>query len=106
METIVITVKSQKDKILFTALADRLHLKTRILSEENDFELLGTVNDGIEAFDFIRKKQPDILIADLSMPHMSGIELTQKLSELYPQVKVLILSMFNNEDYIFNDFHF
>jgi DNA-binding NarL/FixJ family response regulator len=74
----------------------------RILSEENDFELIGSVSDGLEAIEFVAKQQPDIVIADLSMPNISGIELTKKLSENHPQIKVLILSMFTNEDYIFN----
>ena len=74
----------------------------RLLSEVNDFELVGTMSNGLEALEFIKHHQPDVVIADLSMPKISGIELTEKLSEDYPLIKVLILSMFNNEDYIFN----
>jgi DNA-binding NarL/FixJ family response regulator len=72
----------------------------RILKDENDIELVGSVGSGIEALDFIKEKQPDLLITDLSMPNMSGIGLTEKLRNLYPDIKVLILSMFNNEEYI------
>jgi len=45
---------------------------------------------------------PDVVIADLSMPNISGIELTEIITAKYPSVKVLILSMFNNEEYIVN----
>jgi DNA-binding NarL/FixJ family response regulator len=72
----------------------------RILKDEDDIELTGSVGSGMEALDFIRDNQPDILITDLSMPNMSGIGLTEKLRKLYPGIKVLILSMFNNEEYI------
>jgi|WetSurMetagenome_2_1015567.scaffolds.fasta_scaffold07619_2 DNA-binding NarL/FixJ family response regulator len=72
----------------------------RLLKDEDDIELIGSVSSGREALDFIKCKQPDILITDLSMPNMSGIELTEKLISLCPGVKVLILSMFNNEEYI------
>ena len=72
----------------------------KILSGENDIEQIGSLNSGKEALKFIKRNQPDILIADLSMPEMSGIELTAEISNLFPDIKVLILSMFNNEDYI------
>jgi DNA-binding NarL/FixJ family response regulator len=72
----------------------------RILKDEDDIELIGTVGSGKEALDFIKENNTDIMITDLSMPNMSGIELTSKLKKLYPDIKVLILSMFNNEDYI------
>jgi DNA-binding NarL/FixJ family response regulator len=72
----------------------------RILKDEDDIELIGSVGSGMEALDFIRCNKPDILITDLSMPNMSGIGLTEKLLKLYPDIKVLILSMFNNEEYI------
>jgi DNA-binding NarL/FixJ family response regulator len=72
----------------------------KILSGENDIELIGSVSSGKDVLNFLNENRPDILIADLSMPDMSGIELTAKISDLFPDIKVLILSMFNNEDYI------
>jgi len=72
----------------------------RILTDEKDIELVGSVSSGKEALDFIKCTLPEIVIADLSMPNMSGIELTERITKLYPSVKVLILSMFNNEEYI------
>ena len=72
----------------------------KILSGEDDIEQIGSLSSGIEALKFIKENQPDIIIADLSMPEISGIELTEAISKLFPDIKVLILSMFNNEDYI------
>jgi len=73
---------------------------TRILTDEKDIELIGSVGSGKEALDFIKSATPDIVIADLSMPNMSGIELTERLNAINLNIKVLILSMFNNEEYI------
>ncbi len=72
----------------------------RILKDESDIELIGSVSSGKEALDFVKCTPPDVVIADLSMPNMSGIELTERLKGLYPSINVLILSMFNNEEYI------
>ena len=72
----------------------------KILIDETDIQLIGSVGSGKEVLEFVKTNKPDIVIADLSMPNMSGVELTEKLKSLYPNIKVLILSMFNNEDYI------
>lgn len=72
----------------------------RILTDEEDIELIGSLSSGKEALDFMKCTLPDIVIADLSMPNMSGIEFTERVTKLFPNVKVLILSMFNNEEYI------
>lgn len=72
----------------------------KILSDENDIEMIGSLGSGKEALNFVKSRQPNIIIADLSMPDMSGIELTEILSASFPEIKVLILSMFNNEEYI------
>jgi len=72
----------------------------RILKDESDIELVGSVSSGKEALDFVKCTPPDVVIADLSMPNMSGIELTERLKGLHPSINVLILSMFNNEEYI------
>lgn len=72
-----------------------------ILTGELDIELIGSVGSAQKALSIIKTKNPpDVLIADLSMPDMSGIELTEHITENYPAVKVLILSMFSDEEYI------
>lgn len=71
-------------------------------AEEKDFDIIASLNDGLEVLSFLKKNKVDIVVADLSMPDMSGIELTEKITTDFPDVKVLILSMYTNEDYIFN----
>ena len=74
----------------------------KILADEKDFEIIGSLKDGLEVLEFVKKSKPDILIADLSMPNISGIELTEKIRMDFPDIKVLILSMFTDEVYVYN----
>jgi len=71
-----------------------------ILTDEQDILLTGSVSNAKEALAFIETNLPDVVLADLSMPNISGIELTEIITAKYTSVKVLILSMFNNEEYI------
>ena len=76
-------------------------IKALLLSAE-DLVILGEASTGKECFEKIALQQPDILILDISLPDTTGIEITKKVTELYPEIKVLILSMYTNEDFIFN----
>jgi len=76
-------------------------IKALLLSAE-DLVILGEASTGKECFEKIALQQPDILILDISLPDTTGIEITKKVTELYPAIKVLILSMYTNEDFIFN----
>jgi DNA-binding NarL/FixJ family response regulator len=76
-------------------------IKALLMSSE-DLEILGEASTGKECFEKIGLQEPDILILDISLPDTSGIEITKKVSDLYPAIKVLILSMYTNEDFIFN----
>lgn len=74
-------------------------LKT-ILELEDNIEVIGTVKDGKEAVEFCRKNQPDIILMDIRMPKMDGVESTRIIKKLYPDVIILILTTFNDDDYI------
>jgi DNA-binding NarL/FixJ family response regulator len=71
-----------------------------ILAKQPDFEMLGTAKNGVEVLDMMSKNPAHVIIMDLNMPEMDGIETTQILKKKYPKVKVLILSMFDREGYI------
>jgi DNA-binding NarL/FixJ family response regulator len=73
-----------------------------LLSNISDIEIIAEVSNSEELFSFLKNQIPDIIITDISMPDMSGIEITRYISENFPVIKVLILSMYINEDYIFN----
>jgi DNA-binding NarL/FixJ family response regulator len=73
-----------------------------LLSGNDDIMIIGEASDDIELFKKLETLQPDILIMDISLPGMSGIEITKKICVDRPEIKVLILSMYNNEEFIFN----
>jgi DNA-binding NarL/FixJ family response regulator len=79
----------------------RVGVQTMII-EESDIDFVGCATNGIEALEMVKQLSPDIIISDISMPDMNGIEFTIKLSELKFQTKVLILSMYTTDDYIYN----
>lgn len=62
-------------------------------------ELAGTARNGIEALDFIEKHKPDIVISDIKMPGMDGLQLVEKAHELYPETAFILLSGFSEFDY-------
>ncbi|NOU74500.1 response regulator [Paenibacillus sp. LMG 31458] len=78
----------------------RLGLKTFIPWEEFGFELIGEAVDGLDALTILSEKPCDLLITDISMPNMDGISLMERVKELYPHIKVLILSNYNDFGYV------
>lgn len=73
-----------------------------LLSACQEAEVIAEADSGAALFDLLRQHQPDIILLDIGLPDISGIEITRRLREEYPKVRVLILSMYNSEDYIFN----
>ena len=72
-----------------------------LLERQEDFEVIGEASDGIEARDLVISERPDIAILDVKMPHLSGLEATRAIREAAPEVSVLILSMHDDERYLF-----
>lgn len=71
-----------------------------LLEGEKNIAIVGEAADGPEFFRKIKHQPPDIVLADISLPVMSGIDITQSLSRDYPQIKVLILSMYTHEEFV------
>jgi len=71
-----------------------------LLNTEPHLEVVGTVTDGNQAVRQVREQEPDVVIMDLSMPNLSGIEATQLIRAERPNVKVLCLSMHADRGYI------
>lgn len=72
----------------------------RMLEEQADFIIAGEAQNGKEALEYLKKEAIDIVITDLKMPEMSGIELTEKIKNYFPDIKVLVLSMFDDEEFV------
>ncbi|MFD1736808.1 response regulator [Bacillus salitolerans] len=72
----------------------------RILDFEANFEVVAEGTDGSEAIPLVEKYHPDVVIMDINMPTINGVEATGKLVEMYPETKVLILSIHDDENYV------
>lgn len=70
-----------------------------LLESKLDIEVLGTAQDGYQALEKIQDLRPDIVITDVEMPRMDGLTLTHRISQEFPQTKVLILSSHESEEY-------
>lgn len=71
-----------------------------LLESEKDLKVIGEGADGTQAITLVQEKKPDVLIIDIRMPKMTGIEAVEKLSALNSDVKCIILSMHDSEEYI------
>ncbi|MBO0995582.1 response regulator [Bacillus sp. SD088] len=69
-----------------------------ILEQEADFTIIGEAGTGVEALQVMEQAQADLILLDIRMPDMSGIEATKLLKQRWPQVKILILTTFNDEE--------
>ena len=67
-----------------------------------DLEIIGEASGAGELFRELENLKPDLLIMDISLPEISGIEITKKIRNEYTGIKVLILSMYNSEEFILN----
>jgi len=73
-----------------------------LIEDAKDIFITGEAGDGEEMLPMLESAQPDIILLDISLPGLNGIELIPIIREKYPQMKILILSMYNADDYIFN----
>lgn len=71
-----------------------------LLEDEESLEIVGEAGNGITALDCVAQLQPDIVLLDINMPEMNGIEAAKIISQKHSKSKVLVFSMHNNEDYI------
>jgi DNA-binding NarL/FixJ family response regulator len=71
-----------------------------VLSDESNIEIVGEVGNGKDLYKLLESTKPDIIIADISMPEISGIEVATYISENYADIKILILSMHSSEEFI------
>ncbi|WP_027409274.1 response regulator [Anoxybacteroides tepidamans] len=72
----------------------------RILQFEEQFEIVAEGADGSEALALVEQYKPDIVIMDINMPNVNGVEATRQLVETYPNTKVVVLSIHDDENYV------
>lgn len=71
-----------------------------ILDTYEDIEICGVAGDGLEAFHFCKDSPVDIVLMDIRMPKCDGVKSTKMIKEFYPSIKILILTTFNDIEYI------
>ena len=87
-------------KIILTEDHQILRDGIKALIASRNIEIVGEASTGIELWKLLETEIPDIILMDISLPGTSGIELTRLISERFPLIKVLILSMFTDESFI------
>jgi DNA-binding NarL/FixJ family response regulator len=73
-----------------------------LLRKEADIEVVGEADDGQQAIDLTIRLQPDIIVMDVRMPVLSGVEATRRIREAMPKVQVLVLTAYDDDQYIFS----
>jgi len=80
-----------------TVFRDGLHM---LLEAESDIQVVAEARDGREAVQLVKKHKPDVVVMDVAMPHMNGLEATRQIMKSFPATKILILSAHNDDEYV------
>ncbi len=73
-----------------------------ILSSVPDFTVTESVENGLEVIRSVRREKPDVILMDIRMPEMDGVVCTRIIKENYPDIKIIILTTFDDDEYVFN----
>jgi NarL family two-component system response regulator LiaR len=74
----------------------------RILNADPEIQVVGAAHDGMEALEMVSQHKPDLVLMDLKMPNMNGITATRKIRDQFPDVHVLVLTTYDDDDWIFD----
>ncbi|MBW2005366.1 MAG: response regulator transcription factor [Deltaproteobacteria bacterium] len=74
------------------------------LQEHPEFEVVGEAVDGLQAVESARSLGPDIVIMDISMPNLSGIEATKQIKEFDPEIRIVIYTMYSDKEFVIDLF--
>jgi DNA-binding NarL/FixJ family response regulator len=72
-----------------------------ILDMEEDLEVVGVASNGQEALKLTEELEPDVILMDIRMPILDGVMATKKICEIYPKTRIIILTTFSDDEYIF-----
>ena len=71
-----------------------------LINHQSDMRVIGEASDGLEAFQQVRDLEPDVLVLDVSMPNCNGAQATERVSREFPNVKILVLTVHEEKDYM------
>ena len=97
------TSPSKEKKIRVLLAEDHILVRQgfrRILEDDPGISVVGEARTGLEAINQCKELKPDVVVMDLSMPELGGLEATAEILKADPQIKILILSMYSNEAYV------
>lgn len=89
-------------KILIADDQELIRDSLRIVLSGNPDFLVDTASNGIEVVRAVRRDKPDVILMDIRMPEMDGVQCTQIIKENYPEIKIIILTTFDDDEYIFS----
>ena len=75
-------------------------LRTVLRTRAKDMAVIGVAGDGSEALAMVDLEQPDVILMDVRMSGMNGVEATRRIKEKYPAIRVLMLTTFDDDDYV------
>lgn len=73
-----------------------------ILDNQNNIEVIDVVSNGLEVIKCVRRNMPDVILMDIRMPKMDGVQCTKIIKENYPAIRVIILTTFDDDEYVYN----
>ncbi len=73
-----------------------------LLDDVENINVIGEASNKTELFDILKTKIPDIILLDITLPETSGIEITKKIKQNFPNINILILSMHNEDEFVIN----
>jgi two-component system, NarL family, response regulator NreC len=82
---------------------DHVHFRgfiTASLEAADGLSVMGEAGDGVELLELLEEMRPDLIVLDISMPRLQGLEAARRIKTAYPEVKVLILTMHNKKEYL------
>ena len=75
---------------------------TIILNHQPDLEVVGQAADGVEAVELAKKLQPDVILMDIKMPRLNGIQATRQIMAALPRTQIIILTTYDTDDWVFD----
>lgn len=73
-----------------------------VLSIKEGISVIGTAENGNKVMEFLKKEKPDVILMDIRMPEMDGVQCTKAIKDRYPEVKIIILTTFDDDEFVFS----
>ena len=86
---------------IFEDYADMREILSTLIESSDGFLLTGAYSNALEVLSIVRRNKPDVVLMDIQMPGLSGIEATRLIKQHYPEVRVLVQTMFDDNERIF-----